>query len=193
MLVGYARVSTSDQTDSLQIDALKAAGCERIYRETVSGAKADRPELANALTFLRPRDTLVVWKLDRLARSMRQLIDTVEELQKREIGFRSLTQAIDTTTAGGKFVFNVFGALAEFERDLIRERTNAGLSAARARGRQGGRPPALNDSTKATILLSLTHTDQSFSELAKQFKTSEATLRRYFPGGREQYRVRPAA
>jgi DNA invertase Pin-like site-specific DNA recombinase len=193
MLVGYARVSTSDQADHLQIDALKAAGCERIYRETVSGAKADRPELAKALAYLRPGDTLVVWKLDRLARSMKQLIETVEDLQKREIGFRSLTQAIDTTTPGGKFVFNVFGALAEFERDLIRDRTMAGLTAARARGRQGGRRPKIDADTKAMILLSLQHTDRSFAELAGQFKIGVATLRRAFPGGRESYRVRNAA
>lgn len=136
MLIEYTRVSTSDQADHLQIDALKAAGCERIYRETVSGAKADRPEVAKALAYLRPGNTPVVWNMDRLARSMKQLIETVYDLQKREIGFRSLTQAIDTTTPGEKFVFNVFGTLAEFERDRIRDRIMAGPPAARARGRQ---------------------------------------------------------
>ena len=143
MRIGYARVSSQDQNPDLQLDALRAAGCKRIFVETASGAQRDRPELAAALAYLRSHDTLVVWKLDRLARSMKQLIETVEGMEARGIGLRSLTEAIDTTTAGGKLVFHIFGALAEFERALIRERTRAGLSAAKARGRQGGRPPKL--------------------------------------------------
>ena len=128
MLVGYARVSTQDQSPHLQLDALKAASCKRVFEEKASGAKRDRPELIAALSFMRSGDTLVVWKLDRLARSLTQLMETVEDLSARGIGFRSLTEAIDTTTSGGRLVFHIFGALAEFERGIIRERTTAGLT-----------------------------------------------------------------
>ncbi len=132
MLVGYARVSTREQNQALQLDALKAAGYERVYLEKASGAQRERPELKAALDYAREGDTLVVWKLDRLARSIRQLIETVEDLERRKIGLRSLTEAIDTTTPGGRLVFHVFAALAEFERSVIRERTAAGLEAVRA-------------------------------------------------------------
>jgi DNA invertase Pin-like site-specific DNA recombinase len=142
-LLGYARVSTTDQQPQLQVDALQRAGCYRVFTETASGARADRPVLEQVLDQLRPGDTLVVWKLDRLGRSLRHLVDTISGLADRGIGFRSLQEAIDTTTPGGKLVFHVFAALAEFERDLIRERTTAGLAAARARGRHGGRPSVL--------------------------------------------------
>ncbi len=142
-LLGYARVSTTDQQPQLQVDALERAGCYRVFTETASGARADRPTLEQVLDQLRPGDTLVVWKLDRLGRSLRHLVDTVTGLADRGIGFRSLQEAIDTTTPGDKLVFHVFAALAEFERDLIRERTAAGLAAARARGRRGGRPSVL--------------------------------------------------
>ncbi len=144
MLIGYARISTADQTLALQQDALTKAGCERLFTDTASGSQAVRPGLEEALAYVRPGDTLVVWRLDRLGRSLRHLIDTVALLQQRGIGFRSLQEQVDTTTSGGKLVFHVFGALAEFERDLIRERTQAGLLAARARGRLGGRPRALD-------------------------------------------------
>src|SRR3954470_18560593 len=144
MLIGYARVSTLDQTLALQQDALTQAGCEHLYTDTVSGSVTDRPGLANALSHLRTGDTLVVWRLDRLGRSLSHLIETVRQLQDQGVGFRSLQEQIDTTTSGGKLVFHVFGALAEFERDLIRERTHAGLQAARARGRLFGRPKALS-------------------------------------------------
>ncbi len=137
--VGYARTSTAGQSLAPQIDALKAAGCREIFEDCVSGAKTDRPGLNEALDYLRSGDTLIVWKLDRLGRSMRHLIDTVRDLDQRGIGFRSLTEGIDTTTSGGTLVFHLFGALAQFERDLIRERTRAGLNAAAARGRKGGR------------------------------------------------------
>jgi DNA invertase Pin-like site-specific DNA recombinase len=142
-LLSYARVSTTDQQPHLQVDALQRAGCYRVFTETASGARSDRPTLAQVLDQLRPGDTLVVWKLDRLGRSLRHLVDTVTGLAERAIGFRSLQEAIDTTTPGGKLVFHVFAALAEFERDLVRERTSAGLAAARARGRQGGRPSVM--------------------------------------------------
>ena len=142
-LIGYARVSTPDQKLSLQHDALKRAGCERLFDDQASGARTDRPGLADALAYLRAGDTLVVWKLDRLGRSMSHLIEKIGELASRGIGFRSLTENIDTTTPGGMLVFNIFGSLAQFERDLIRERTQAGLRAARERGSKGGRRPVV--------------------------------------------------
>lgn len=142
MLVGYARVSTLEQTLDLQRDALAAAGCREVFTDIVSGSVVERLGLRDALHYLRAGDTLVVWCLDRLGRSLKHLIETVTQLHEREIGFRSLTENIDTTTSTGKLIFHVFGALAEFERDLIRERTTAGLAAARARGRRGGRPIA---------------------------------------------------
>ena len=141
--IGYARVSTSEQDLALQLDALRRAGVERVFEDRgVSGVKAERPGLGAALTYLRQGDTLVVWKLDRLGRSMTHLLQTVAELEVRGVGFRSLTEAIDTTTPSGRLVFHLFGALGQFERDLIRERTRAGLRAAAARGRKGGRPVA---------------------------------------------------
>jgi DNA invertase Pin-like site-specific DNA recombinase len=144
-LLGYARVSTTDQDASLQIDALTKAGCYRVFTDKASGSLQERPELTKLLDQLRPGDTLVVWRLDRLGRSLRHLIDSLNDLQHRRVGFRSLTESIDTTSPGGRLIFHVFAALAEFERELISERTNAGLAAARARGRQGGRPALLAD------------------------------------------------
>src|SRR6266699_5752179 len=141
-LIGYARVSTQDQNLHLQKDALTKTGCEKIYTDTISGSTQERKGLDEALNFLRSGDTLVVWNLDRLGRTMKHLIDTLTRLKDKGIGFKSLTENIDTTTPGGKLIFHVFGSLAEFERDLIRERTQAGLLAARARGRNGGRPKA---------------------------------------------------
>jgi len=139
MLIGYERVSTDDQNLALQHDALQAAGCEKIFADKMSGAKADRPGLKEAFEFARKGDTLVVWRFDRLGRSLKDLMALVEDLEQRTIGFRSLQESIDTTNSGGKLIFHMFGALAEFERNLIRERTQAGLQAARARGRNGGR------------------------------------------------------
>ena len=184
MLIGYARVSTSDQSPVLQIDALKTAGCEKIFTERASGAQRDRPQLVATLSYIRAQDTLVVWKLDRLARSLPQLIDTVARLEAQGIGFRSLTEAIDTTTAGGKLVFHIFGALAEFERSIIRERTNAGLKAARDRGRKGGRPPALSKSDLTAAKAMLRDPAITVNEVAKRLRISPATLYRYLPGGR---------
>jgi DNA invertase Pin-like site-specific DNA recombinase len=145
MQIGYARVSTGEQTLDLQQDALTAAGCERLFTDVLSGAKVSRPGLDEALSQIRKGDTLVVWRLDRLGRSLSHLIETVTGLAGEGIGFKSLTEQLDTTTPGGRLVFHLFGALAEFERDLIRERTQAGLRAARARGRTGGRPKKLAD------------------------------------------------
>lgn len=150
-LVGYARVSSTDQNLDLQRDALYAAGCARVFEDKVSGAKTERAGLEAALDYVRAGDTLAVWRLDRLGRSLPHLISTVSDLEDRGVGFRSLQEAIDTTTSGGRLVFQIFGALAEFERNIIRERTQAGLAAARARGRKGGRPPKL--STKKQELL----------------------------------------
>jgi len=139
MLIGYEQVSTDDQNLALQHDALQTAGCEKFSSDQMSGAKADRPSLKDVFEFARKGDTIVVWRLDRLGRSLKDLIALVEELENRKIGFRSLQESMDTTTSGGKLIFHLFGALAEFERTLIRERTQAGLQAARARGRKGGR------------------------------------------------------
>lgn len=142
-LVGYVRVSTSDQDVTPQVDALRHAGAGRIFDDVASGAKDDRPGLAEATTYLREGDTLAVWRLDRLGRSLPHLVHTVAELAKRGVGFQSLTESIDTTTASGRLQFHLFAALADFERDLIRERTRAGLAVAKARGRNGGRRPVI--------------------------------------------------
>ncbi len=144
-LIGYARVSTADQTLDPQKDALTQTGCLIIYDDIVSGAKVERPGLSEAISYARDGDTLVVWKLDRLGRSMQHLIETVMDLKAKGVGFRSITEGVDTTTSGGTLVFHLFGALAQFERDLIRERTQAGLKAAAARGRKGGRKPVVSD------------------------------------------------
>src|ERR687893_2887428 len=148
-LIGYVRVSTNEQHLPLQQDALTAAGCLKIFTDTISGVKSERKGLAEAIDYIRGGDTLVVWRLDRLGRSLKDLIERITELHSRNIGFKSLTENIDTTTSGGKLIFHIFGALAEFERDIIKERTNAGLTAARVRGRQGGRPrSSLSDEKK---------------------------------------------
>ena len=184
MLVGYARVSTQDQNPDLQLDALKKAGCEKVYIEKASGAQRDRPELKAALEYMRAGDTLVVWKLDRLARSIRQLIDTIEALETRGIGFQSLTEAIDTTTPGGKLVFHIYGALAEFERSIIRERTRAGLASARARGKLGGRPRAWNEADIVAAKALLRDPNITVEEAARRLGVAPSTLYRHIPGGR---------
>lgn len=182
MLIGYARVSTIEQTLDLQQDALRKAGCEQLFADRISGAKSERPGLKQALEFIRSGDVLVVWKLDRLGRSLKQLIETVAELQTRNIGFRSLTENIDTTSSGGKLIFHIFGSLAEFERDLIRERTLAGLAAARARGRRGGRPRAvsLNDERKRARAQAL-YNDKNYTvkDICEMLNISRPTLYRY--------------
>ena len=142
-LIGYARVSTVDQDPALQLDALAIVGCGKVFEDRASGARADRPGLFQALAYVRGGDVLVTWKLDRLGRSLPHLIETVAGLEQRGVGFRSITEAIDTTTPGGRLVFHLFGALGQFERDLIQERTRAGVAAATARGRKGGRKPVM--------------------------------------------------
>lgn len=183
-LVGYARVSTAEQTPALQLDALKVAGCVRVFVETASGTRQDRPELAKALDYLRPGDTLVVWRLDRLARSLRQLVDTVAELHAHKAELRSLHEAIDTSSSTGRLTFHLFAALAEFERDVISERTSAGLAAARARGRTGGRPRKLTDGDLAVARALLREGTTAFTEIARRVRVAPSTLYGYFPGGR---------
>ena len=178
MFIGYARVSTDDQNLDLQRDALHKAGCELIFDDMVSGTKARRPGLEQALSHLRPGDTLVVWRLDRLGRSLSHLIDTVTDLQERGIGFTSLTESIDTTTSGGKLVFHIFGALAEFEREIIRERTNTGLQAARARGRHGGPKHKLTPKQVA-IARQLWDSHTPVNEICQTLGISRATFYRY--------------
>jgi len=182
MLIGYERVSTQDQTLNLQKDALEKIGCTKIFTDTISGAATERKGLEEALTYLREGDTLVVWRLDRLGCSLKHLIDTISILNHRNIGFKSITENIDTTTSGGKLIFHVFGALAEFERDLIRERTQAGLQAARARGRFGGRPKAESLNTpKKLAMAQVLYNDKSNSiaDICKTLHVSRATLYRY--------------
>jgi DNA invertase Pin-like site-specific DNA recombinase len=179
MLVGYARVSTIDQNLSLQMDALRKDGCEKIFCDKISGGKTERPGLKEALKYTRKGDTLLVWRLDRLGRSLKHLIEIVTQLEEQGIGFRSLQEAIDTTTSGGKLVFQIFGALAEFERNLIRERTQAGLAAARARGRKGGRPKVL-DKTKIELVCKLYEEKKhTIKEICRILGISKPTLYSY--------------
>lgn len=173
--IGYARVSTGEQDLALQLDALSKDGCETIFRDQASGAKTDRPGLVEALAHLRKGDILVVWKLDRLGRSLPHLIETVTELERRKVGLRSLTESIDTTTPGGRLIFHVFGALGQFERDLIRERTRAGLSAAAARGRKGGRKPVVTDEKLARARM-LIEQGLNVRETAARLKIGKTAL-----------------
>lgn len=186
MLIAYARVSTRDPKPHLQLDALREAGCERIFEETASGAKRDRPELKAALDFMRAGDSLVVWKLDRLARSTRQLLDTVESLEQRGIGLKILTQNIDTSNAGGRLIFTVFSAIAEFEREIIRERTRAGLDAARSRGRKGGRPRALSENDLKQARALLADPEITVEDVARRLGVGPSTLYRYLPAARHR-------
>jgi DNA invertase Pin-like site-specific DNA recombinase len=186
MFIGYARVSTTDQDLALQLDALKASGCERIYEEKASGAKEDRPELARALDHMRKGDVLVVWKLDRLARSLKQLVLVLEDLGKRGVGFRCLAPAIDTTTPEGRLLYSITGAFAEFEREIIRQRTRAGLKAALARGRKGGRPKALNAASKAKARAMLRDPEISVAAVAEGLGVSRSTLYLHLPEARKR-------
>ena len=190
MHIGYARVSTQDQNPELQLDALAAAGCEQVFQERMSGKHRDRPELEICLKTLRKGDTLVVWRLDRLGRSLKDLVEIVHVLESRGVGFQSLTENIDTASAGGRLIFHVFAALAEFERNLIRERTIAGLAAARARGRKGGRKAKLSKSDVRKVAAMLRDPLVTKTEVAKHFGVSRVTLNLAL--AREGYPQNPA-
>ena len=179
-LIGYARVSTADQKLSLQLDALNTAGCDRIFDDHASGAKADRPGLTEALAYLRPGDTLVVWKLDRLGRSVKHLVDLVAQLQEQDIQFKSVTDSIDTSTTSGRFFFHVMASLAQMERELTLERTNAGLAAAKQRGKVGGRKRQMTDS-KVHSARRLLADGLAPREVAKNLGVSVPTLYRWVP------------
>jgi DNA invertase Pin-like site-specific DNA recombinase len=187
MLIGYARISTSDQNLDLQLDALERAGADKVFSDVASGAKTARPGLDQVLSHVREGDTLIVWKLDRLGRSIRHLIDTIKLLDERKVGFKSLQESIDTTTSGGRLVFHIFCSLAEFERDLIRERTHAGLQSARARGKKGGRPKSLTSRQRQQAITLLKDSSNSVADICKTLRISRSTLYRYVPGpsGRE--------
>lgn len=179
MEVGYMRVSTGRQDHALQLDALTKAGCEKIFEDTISGGTDSRPQLNDALAFVRANDCLVVWRLDRLGRSLAHLIATVKDLEARGIHFRSLTESIDSTTPGGKLIFHIFGALAEFELSLLRERTRAGLDAARARGRIGGRPPKVNNESLRQAQKLLEDDRNTVSKVSQLLGVSRGTLYRH--------------
>lgn len=182
MKIGYARVSTRDQNLALQLDALQKEGCKKIYEEKISGAKANRQELRRMIEHLREGDVVVIWKLDRLGRSLRDLVNLVTEIQDKGAGLKSLNDAIDTTTPQGKLTFHLFAALAEFERDIIRERTKAGLASARARGRKGGRPRGISKAAmdKAIIAESLYRQQQmSVAEISRHLGIAKSTFYKY--------------
>jgi DNA invertase Pin-like site-specific DNA recombinase len=179
MRIGYARVSTDDQNLALQLDALRQAECTKVYEDHLSGARAARPGLATALEVLRQGDVLVVWRLDRLGRSLKDLIALIAELEARGVGFQSLQEAIDTTSNGGRLIFHIFAALAEFEQRLIRERTRAGLAAARARGRLGGRPEALDPAKRELVVKLYRAKEHSIDEICRLMGISRPTLYKY--------------
>ncbi|WP_439897123.1 recombinase family protein [Methylomagnum ishizawai] len=190
MRIGYARVSTQDQSPELQLDALASAGCEQVFHEKASGKDRERPELETCLKVLRKGDTMVVWRLDRLGRSLKDLVEIVHGLEERRIGFQSLTESIDTTSAGGKLIFHIFASLAEFERTLIRERTVAGLAAARARGRRGGRKIKMDKSDVRKAAAMLRDPLMTKTEVAQHFGVSRVTLNAALE--REGYPQNPA-
>lgn len=179
MKIGYARISTIEQNLSLQTDALEKAGCEKIFTDKISGAQNDRPGLTDAMKFSREGDCLVVWRLDRLGRSLKNLIEIIEKLIERNIGLQSLQEGIDTTTSGGRLIFHIFGALSEFERNLIRERTLAGLEAARSRGRKGGRRQKLSPDKVKTLRRMHESKQHSIREICQTMQISKPTLYRY--------------
>lgn len=179
MRIGYARVSRDDQNLDLQRDALLAAGCEKILNDQMSGAKADRPGLSMALEIARAGDVIVVWRLDRLGRSLKNLIEIMGLLDSRQIGLVSLQESMDTTTSGGRLLFHMFGALAEFERNLLRERTQAGLASARARGRTGGAPIALDKDKRKLAVKAYLDKELTIAQICKIFGISRPTLYKY--------------
>jgi DNA invertase Pin-like site-specific DNA recombinase len=185
MKIGYIRVSKQEQNEALQRDALKEAGCEKYFSDTMTGSTFERRGLEDLLAFARSGDTVIVWKLDRLGRSLKDLIETLNLLKSRGVDFISLTESIDTTTPGGKLIFHLMGALAEFERDLIRERTNAGLAAARARGRRGGRPRKLLTDGKVDLARRLYEDPHhSIAQICSMLGISRSTLFRYVKGAK---------
>lgn len=192
MKIGYARVSTPEQSVYMQKQALKQAGCEKIFSDTASGVRANRTGLDNAMNELRMGDTLVVWKLDRLGRSLQHLIQTIKLLQEKKIGFQSLQENIDTTTSGGKLIFHIFSALAEFERDVIRERTKTGLQAARARGRLGGRPFLLTSKSVARLKKLYDARKNTVIEICKIFNISRPTFYNYLKVKNTKIKKKPA-
>ena len=182
MLIGYARVSTHDQNLDLQKDALQKAGCEKIFVDEISGAKSARPGLEDAMVQLREGDVLVVWRLDRLGRSLQNLMELVAQLEEKKVDFRSLQETMDTSSSGGKLIFQVFGALAEFERNLIKDRTNAGLAAARARGRKGGRPQKLSENQQQMVIRAWRE-GTPIPDILKTANISKSTLYSYIDKG----------
>src|SRR5580704_770208 len=192
MLIGYARVSTNDQETATQVAALKAAGCERIYREKASGGRWDRPELHRLLDQLREDDVLVVWKLDRLSRSLRDVLTIMERLTETKAGFRSLTEAIDTTTPAGRMMMQMVGAFAEFERAMLRERTKAGLDSARREGRIGGRRPKLTPQQQSEILRMVSKGNKTAADAARLFAVHPATVSRLLSQARAKATIRHA-
>lgn len=189
MLIGYARVSTDDQNLSLQRDALGVAGCEKIFEDQISGTKSERPGLKKTLQYARDGDVIVVWRLDRLSRSLKALIEMITLLESRNIGLKSLQEAIDTSSSSGKLIFHIFGALAEFERNLIRERTQAGLKAARARGRTGGRPKSLNHDKRLLAVKLYDERKHSVDQICEMMGVSKPTLYKYIESVRSSEKV----
>lgn len=184
MKIGYARVSVDSQDHALQLDALHAAGCEKVFIETASGSRTDRPELAKLLEMARRGDVITVYRLDRLGRSLKHLIEIAETLERQGVGFQSLTEQIDTTTPSGRFMFSILGALSSMEREVLIQRTKAGLAAAAARGRRGGRPPVLDEAKVRAARAMLASGTMTTSEIARQLGCAPSTLYRHLPGGR---------
>ncbi|MFZ6761418.1 recombinase family protein [Pseudoroseomonas sp. WGS1072] len=184
MKIGYARVSVDSQDHALQLDALHAAGCEKVFIETASGSRTDRPELAKLLEMVRRDDVIAVYRLDRLGRSLKHLIEIAETLERQGVGFQSLTEQIDTTTPSGRFMFSILGALSSMEREVLIQRTKAGLAAAAARGRRGGRPPVLDEAKVRAAKAMLASGTMTTTEIARQLGCAPSTLYRHLPGGR---------
>lgn len=197
MKIGYARISTRDQNLDLQLDAFRKAGCDEIYEETASGAKADRPILDGLISHVREGDVLIIWKLDRLGRSLKNLVDIINLLSQKKVGLQSLSDPVDTTTTHGRLIFNIFASLAEFERDIIYERTKAGLSSARARGRVGGRPSGLSKKAMSVACAAETlylERKLSVRQIAEQLGIGKNTLYSYLryrdvPIGKYSYKT----
>lgn len=186
MLIGYARVSTDDQNLNLQYDALTKIGCDQIFDDQLSGSKSDRPGLKDALKYIRAGDTLVVWRLDRLSRSLKDLIEMFTKLDELGVGIKSLNESIDTSSSSGKLIFHIFGALAEFERNLIRERTQAGLLAARARGKKGGRPETLSKDKQDLAVKLYDEKQHTINQICELMGITKPTLYKYIESSKSR-------